>query len=212
MGEPVAVMPAFQPCTCRLHRRRFLQLAGGAAFATAFPAAADAQVLETQEMPTLLLICNEAAVWPPANDYMKSRQLSGGYEPVEVEGASIGLVADQYKEMREAFWAKLIAAAAFQQTRRVIALNHRGCAAMKIAYGLNKISDKLIETETHRYALQEFRRQMAERLPDVEVETGLIDFDGKVEILKPQRLGPSPASAKPKSSSKAKPRARDKQR
>ena len=98
-------------------------------------------------MPTLLLICNEASVWQKANNYMKSRPLAGQYEPVEVEGASIGLVADQYKAMREAFWEKLMAAAAFQQTRRLIALNHRGCAAMKIAYGLNKSSDKLIETE-----------------------------------------------------------------
>jgi len=212
MGEPVAAMPAFQSCTCRLHRRRFLQLATGAGFAAAFPAVAHAQVVETQEMPTLLLICNEASVWQKANNYMKSRPLAGQYEPVEVEGASIGLVADQYKAMREAFWEKLMAAAAFQQTRRLIALNHRGCAAMKIAYGLNKSSDKLIETETHRYALQEFRRQMAERLPDVEVETGLIGLDGKVELLKDQRLGPSPTSPSPTSSSKAKPRARDKPR
>lgn len=200
-----------QSCGCRLHRRRFLQLAGGTGLAAAFPAIAHAQVLETQEMPTLLLICNEPSVWQKANNYMKSRQLAG-YEPVEVEGASIGLVADQYKAMREAFWEKLMAAAAFQQTRRVIALNHRGCAAMKTAYGLTKISDKLIETETHRYALQEFRRQMAERLPDVEVETGLIGLDGKVELLKEPRLGPSPTAPRPTAPNKAKQRAPDKPR
>jgi hypothetical protein len=205
-------MPAeFQSCGCRLHRRRFLQLAGGAGFAAAFPASAPAQLLETQEMPTLLLICNEAGIWQRANNYMKSRQLAG-YEPVEVEGASIGLVADQYKAMREAFWEKLVAAAAFQQTRRVIALNHRGCAAMKVAYGLNKIGDKLIETETHRYALQEFRRQMAERLPDVEVETGLIGLDGKVELLREPRFGPSPTSPSPTAPRKASPPAPDKRR
>jgi hypothetical protein len=202
---------SFPPCGCRLHRRRFLQLAGGTGLALAFPGIAAAQVLETQEMPTLLLICNEASVWQKANNYMKTRQFAG-YEPVEVEGASIGLVADQYKAMRAAFWEKLMAAAAFQQTRRVIALNHRGCAAMKTAYGLNKTSDKLIETETHRYALQEFRRQMAERLPDVEVETGLIGLDGKVELLKDPRLGPSPTNPKPTAPSKAKPRASDKRR
>ncbi|HET7680448.1 MAG TPA: hypothetical protein VFK79_09980 [Xanthobacteraceae bacterium] len=163
-------------------------------------------------MKALLLICNEPHVWQHANNYMKGRQLTGKYQPVEVEGAAIGLVAEQYQASRQAFWETLMSATTWQQTRKVIALNHRGCAAMKIAYGLTKSSDKLIETETHRYALQEFRRQMAERLPDVEVETGLIGLDGKVELLGEPRFGPDPTSPSPTAPSKAKPRAPDKRR
>jgi len=135
-------------------------------------------------MEALLLICNEPRVWQYANNYMKSRQLAGKYQPVEVEGAAIGLVAEQYQAQRPAFWQTLMSATTWQQTRKVIALNHRGCAAMKAAYGLTKTSDKLIETETHRYALQEFRLRMAERNADVEVEIGLIGLDGKVEMFK----------------------------
>jgi hypothetical protein len=56
--------------------------------------------------------------------------------------------------------------------------------AMKTAYGLAKTSDKLIETETHRYALQEFRKQMAEHNASLDVEIGLIGLDGKVEMFK----------------------------
>jgi len=55
---------------------------------------------------------------------------------------------------------------------------------MKVAYGLTKITDKLIETETHRYALQEFRRVLAERNAALDVEIGLIALDGKVEMFK----------------------------
>jgi hypothetical protein len=172
----------FPSCGC--HRRRFLQLAGAAGFAAAFPFAACAAPQETQEVEALLLICGEPPVWQPASNYMKSRQLAGKYRPVEVEGAAIGLVAEQYQSSRAAFWDTLMSAATWQQTRKVIALNHRGCAAMKIAYGLTKISDKLIETETHRYALQEFRRQMAERNAELEVEIGLIGLDGKVQMFK----------------------------
>jgi hypothetical protein len=199
-------------CGCGLHRRRFLQLAGGAGFAAAFPFAACALPADTAEIEALLLICSEPSVWQPANNYMKDRQLVGKFRPVEVEGAAIGLVAAQYQASRQAFWDRLMSAAAWQQTRKVIALNHRGCAAMKIAYGLSKTNDKLVETETHRYALQEFRRQMAERLPDVEVETGLIGLDGKVELLREPRIGPSPRSPSPTAASKATPRAPDKRR
>ena len=202
----------FEPCTCGLHRRRFLQLAGGAGLAAALPALAAAQAVETHDLPTLLLICNEPTVWQKANNYMKSRETTGRYEPVEVEGGAIGLVADQYKAMRDAFWEKLMSAAAFQQTRRVIALNHRGCSAMKVAYGLSEFKDKLLETETHRYALQEFRRQMAERSPAMDVWIGLIAVDGKVELLNQPRIGPSPTRPSPTGSSKAKPRVPDKRR
>ena len=191
-----------------MHRRRFLQLAGGAGLAAfSLPASA-----ANEEVDTLLLICNEPHVWQQANNYMKSRQLAGKYQPVEVEGSTIGLVAEQYQASRQAFWDALTSAATWQQTRKVIALNHRDCAAMKTAYGLTVIADKLIETETHRYALKEFRRQMAERLADIEVEIGLIGLDGKVELLKEPRIGPSPTDPRPTAPSKAKPRATDKRR
>ena len=174
----------FRRCGCGdVHRRHFLRLTAGAGLAAAFPLSSHAQELETAELPTLLLICNEGGVWQKANNYMKARKLSGRYEPVEVEGAAIGLVADQYKAMRDGFWQKLMSAAAFQQTGRVIALNHRGCSAMKTAYGLVKVKDHLLETETHRYALQEFRKQMAERSPAIDVWIGLIGLDGKVDLF-----------------------------
>jgi hypothetical protein len=174
----------FQPCACQLHRRRLLQLAGGAGLAGTFPLLAIAAPMQAAEMQALLLICNEPRVWQYANNYMKSRQLAGKYQPVEVEGGAIGLVAEQYQASRQAFWKTLMSATTWQQTRTVIALNHRSCAAMKIAYGLAKTSDKLIETETHRYALKEFRHRMAERNADVEVEIGLIGLDGKVEMFR----------------------------
>lgn len=49
--------------------------------------------MQAVEKEALLLICNEPRVWQYANNYMKSRQLAGKYQPVEVEGAAIGLVA-----------------------------------------------------------------------------------------------------------------------
>ena len=169
-------------CGCHLDRRRFLTLASSFGVTAALPSAAIAQANEDVE--TLLLICNEPRVWQNANNYMKTRSLADKYRPVEVEGAAIGLVAEQYQSSRPDFWKTVMAASAFQQTRRVIALNHRGCSAMKVAYGLAKISDKLIETETHRYSLQEFRRQMAERNAALDVEIGLIGLDGKVEMFR----------------------------
>lgn len=173
-------MTFHQSCNCHLHRRRFLTLAGAALLA---PSAAFAQQ-PADPIETLLLICNEPRVWQNANNWLKTRDLVGKYKPVEVEGAAIGLISDQYQASRVASWATVMSSVTPQQTRRIIALNHRGCSAMKTAYGLNKTTDRLIETETHRYALQEFRKKMTQRNAEIEVEIGLIGLDGKVEIFK----------------------------
>jgi hypothetical protein len=61
----------FQPCACQLHRRRLLQLAGGAGLAGTFPLLAIAAPMQAAEMQALLLICNEPRVWQYANNYMK---------------------------------------------------------------------------------------------------------------------------------------------
>lgn len=185
-------------CTCcgghdrGLDRRRFLQLTGAAGLAAALPFSALAE--PNQEYDALLLICDEPRIWQQANNYMKARELVGKYQPFELTGGAIGLVAEQYQSSRQQFWEALMSAAAWHQTKKVIALNHRGCAATKVAYGLTKLSDKLLETETHRYALQEFRKQVAEHNAALEVEIGLIGLDGKVEMFKDPPIGPSKAN------------------
>src|SRR5690349_17983759 len=108
-GSPVSSGPVSKPmsehfrsCGCHLDRRRFLALAGGTGIMAAMPSAVIAQASE--EVETLLLICNEPRVWQNANNYMKTRDLAGKYQPVEVDGAAIGLVAEQYQASRKAFW------------------------------------------------------------------------------------------------------------
>jgi carbonic anhydrase len=66
---------------------------------------------------------------------------------------------------------------------KVIAMNHRDCGAAKIAYGAEKVANPKIETETHRTAMAEFRKQMGERQPALKVETGLMSINGKIEML-----------------------------
>ena len=62
-------------------------------------------------------------------------------------------------------------------------MNHRDCGAAKIAYGEAKVANPQIETETHKAALMEFRKQVAERQPKLAVELGLMALDGKVEMF-----------------------------
>ena len=53
---------------------------------------------------------------------------------------------------------------------------HRDCGAVKVA-------NPQIETETHKAALTEFRKQVAEKQPSLKVELNLMALDGKVEMF-----------------------------
>jgi hypothetical protein len=64
-----------------------------------------------------------------------------------------------------------------------MAMNHRDCGAAKIAYGEAKVANAQIETETHKAALMEFKKQANERQPKLNVDLGLMSIDGKVEMF-----------------------------
>jgi hypothetical protein len=51
------------------------------------------------------------------------------------------------------------------------------------AYGEASIATPQAETQTHRAALAEFRKQVGERHPQLGVETGLMALDGKMEMF-----------------------------
>jgi hypothetical protein len=45
------------------------------------------------------------------------------------------------------------------------------------------VKDKATETETHKAALMEFKKQVAEKQPSLKVELGLMDVGGKVQMF-----------------------------
>ena len=66
---------------------------------------------------------------------------------------------------------------------RSLRSTHRDCGAAKIAYGDDRVANAQAETEPHRAALSDFRRQVSERQLNLKVETGLMALDGKVEVF-----------------------------
>jgi len=107
----------------------------------------------------------------------------GKYSQFTFAGASIGVVAPAFKAWHKTFWDNLAASIQLHNIPKVIAIDHRDCGAAKIAYGPPKVATPEIETTTHRAALMEFRKQVARRQPKLQVETGLMALDGKVEMF-----------------------------
>jgi carbonic anhydrase len=174
-------------CTCcadmlgtRFDRRRFLHLTAGAGLAAAFPSLSFAA---KGKYDAMLLTCIDPRFPEPTIRYMERRHLTGQYSQFTFAGAAIGVVAPTFKDWEKTFWDNLAATIELHKVDRVIAMNHRDCGAAEIAYGKDKVANPRIETETHKAALLEFRKQVGNRQPKLAVETGLMALNGKVEMF-----------------------------
>ena len=164
----------------RFDRRRFLHLTAGAGMLAAFPSLAFGAKGGYEAM---LLSCIDPRFPEPTIKYMERRHMVGKYSQFSIAGASIGVVAPAFKTWAPAFWDNLAASIELHRIPKVIAVNHRDCAAAKIAYGADAVKDKAAETATHKAALLEFRKQVVERQPKLTTELHLMALDGKVETF-----------------------------
>jgi carbonic anhydrase len=178
----------FRGCTCcgdllagRVDRRHFLRGAGAAGIAAALlPRMA---LSATGHYEAMVLGCIDPRLQEPVHKYTASRDLTGKYSQFVIAGAAIGVVAEPFKDWQKAFWDNLATSIQLHNIKSVIAIDHRDCGAARIAYGEAKVATKDAETETHRGALAEFRKQVKDRQPKLGVETGLMAIDGTIEMF-----------------------------
>jgi carbonic anhydrase len=161
-------------------RRRFLHLTAGAGLMMALPSFAFAA---EGNYDAMVLTCIDPRFPEPTINYMKSRQMIGKYSQFAIAGAAIGVVAPKFQGWSKAFWDNLAASIQLHHIPKVIVINHRDCGAAKIAYGAAKVATPELEMATHKAALMTFRKQVAKRQPKLQVETGLMALDGKVEMF-----------------------------
>ncbi len=184
MTDTISHSPA---CACcgdllrtRFDRRRFLQISGAAGMLAAMPSLAFGA---TGNYEAMLVTCIDPRFPQQSLNYMKHRRLAGKYSQFTFAGASIGVVAPAFKAWAPAFWDNLAASMQLHHIPKVIAMNHRDCGAAKIAYGADAVKDKAAETATHKAALLEFKKQVAEKQPSLKVELGLMALNGRVEMF-----------------------------
>jgi carbonic anhydrase len=175
-------------CTCcgdllagRIDRRHFLRAAGAAGLTAALlPHMA---LAASGHYEAMVLGCIDPRLQEPVRLYTAKRDLTGKYSQFVIAGAAIGVVAEPFKDWHKTFWDNLATSVQLHNIKSVIAINHRDCGAAKIAYGEAKVATRDVETETHRIALMEFRKQVKEKQPNLAVETGLMAIDGTIEMF-----------------------------
>lgn len=184
MTDAISHSPACACCgdmlRARFDRRRFLQIGGAAGLMAAMPSLAFGA---SGKYDAMLVTCIDPRFPQPTLNYMRGRKMVGKYSQFTFAGASIGVVAPAFKTWAPAFWDNLAASMQLHSIPKVIAMNHRDCGAAAIAYGKDAVANPKIETETHKAALMEFKKQVAERQPSLKVELGLMAVNGKVEMF-----------------------------
>jgi carbonic anhydrase len=131
----------------------------------------------------MILSCIDPRFVEPVRTFAAKNGLSGKYSQFVIAGAAIGAVAPTFEDRHKAFWDNLATSVQLHRIKSVIAIDHRDCGAAKIAYGEARVATRNVETETHRAALAEFRKQVATREPGLAVHTGLMTLDGTFQPL-----------------------------
>lgn len=151
---------------------------GLGALATTLPGGASAQPFPVIE--EMLLMCIDPRFVNPTNIYMQQRGLVNKYSQFGLAGAAAGVVAPHWESWHQTFWDNLGASIQLHGIKGVIAIDHRDCGAVKIAYGDESIATPEIETATHEMILGQFREGVAQRFPQLIVETWLMALDGSL--------------------------------
>lgn len=162
-------------------RRRFVQ--GSVALGAMTVLTPYSAIAAEGKYEAMVLGCIDPRLQWPVRNYAIKRGLNGKYSQFVIAGAAIGVVAEPFKDWHKAFWDNLSTSIQLHSIKSVIAIDHRDCGAAKIAYGADKVANPRIETETHRAAMAEFRKQVAQRHPALKVETGLMAINGRIEMF-----------------------------
>ena len=164
-------------------RREFMRLAGGAVLFSSIGMLSSGVQAASGNYEAMVLSCIDPRFQDLVNKKQAGDGLTGKYSAFTIAGASIGVVAPAFKEWSKAFWDNLGTSIQLHNIKKVIVVNHRDCGAAKIAYGEAKVANSVIETETHKEALLEFRRQLKEKFPNMGAQLGLMALDGTLETF-----------------------------
>jgi len=132
----------------------------------------------------MVLSCIDPRMVDQVHHYMEVvKKQTCQYSQFVIAGAAIGAVAPKFETWHAAFWDNLATSISLHKIKKIIAIDHRDCGAAKIAYGEKSIADPATETATHKKVLAEFRKEVKQRHPELEVVTGLMALDGTMEIF-----------------------------
>lgn len=137
----------------------------------------------------LLISCMDYRLIDNVSDYMQNqRHMKEKYDYVVLAGGSLGAENSEFPAWGTTFWQHLETAIALHHIHEVMIMDHRNCGAYKVIlnkdFPENPNAQQLKEeTAVHKEHLDALAKDVHKKYPALEVETLLMDLDGKVEEI-----------------------------
>ena len=110
-------------------------------------------------------------------------KLEDNYSHFVMAGGPIGAVHPKFASWHATYFDNLDVTVSLHHIKRVIGISHRDCGAAKLAFGAEAVADKEKETAAHSEALGMFRQAVNKRHPSLSVITGIMDTNGRVDLI-----------------------------
>ncbi|MGI9356642.1 MAG: carbonic anhydrase [Rhizobiaceae bacterium] len=138
---------------------------------------------DNHQTEALVLNCIDHRLVDDVTRYMAERSMQDKYDQISLAGASIGVLTDEKSSWSQTFWDHVELARKFHGIRKIIAIDHRDCAACKAFVTPTCGEDKEAELKLHTVMLNQLAREIRMREPGLDVELLLMDLDGSVQPI-----------------------------
>ena len=127
----------------------------------------------------MVLSCMDPRFQHLVYNYLKKKKLTGKYSAFTIAGAAVGVTHDKFQKWHETFYDNLGTSIQLHKIEKLIVINHKDCAAAKIANGKKKFSS-VTEKKIHKESFSKIKKQIKKRFPKLKVELNLISLDSKI--------------------------------
>ena len=118
---------------------------------------------------SMVLSCIDPRFQPKVYKYLKNKKLIGKYSSFTIAGAGIGVTHNKFKKWHTTFWDNLNTSIKLHKINKLIVINHKDCAAAKIANGKKKFNS-LIENKIHKKSFEAINKVINTKYPKLKVK------------------------------------------
>ena len=117
----------------------------------------------------MVLSCIDPRFQTKVYKYLKNKKLIGKYSSFTIAGAGIGVTHNKFKKWHTTFWDNLNTSIKLHKINKLIVINHKDCAAAKIANGKKKFNS-LIENKIHKKSFEAINKVINTKYPKLKVK------------------------------------------
>ena len=117
----------------------------------------------------MVLSCIDPRFQTKVYNYLKNKKLIGKYSSFTIAGAGIGVTHNKFKKWHTTFWDNLNTSIKLHKINKLIVINHKDCAAAKIANGKKKFNS-LIENKIHKKSFEAINKVINTKYPKLKVK------------------------------------------